>query len=190
MDIRIKTEITSEPITAQDVRTFINYDDDDAGEIMLIDDMIKAVRTYLERKCSLSFASRVYEIYFKPDESPFILPIYPIISVDTVQTIDLEGTPTALTLNSGYFKKGTYEVEILPVLGAGSNPFHEGSSGLGLKVTATAGYGHADTQILPLDIVGAMKSQVFQWYDNRDDFYEGNMIGKVDKIIANYRRIW
>ena len=190
MDKRIKTEITSEILSAADLKTFINYDDTNAAEIVLIDDMIKAVRTHLERKTSMSFAQRVYEIYFKADESPFILPVFPIISIDKVETVDHEGTPVELVLNSGYFKKGLYDVEILPVMGPSSNPFASGSGHLDLQVECKAGFGHADTEILPLDIVVAMKSQVFQWYDNRDDFYEGNYIGKVDKIISSYRRIW
>lgn len=190
MDKRIKTEITSEILSAADVKTFINYDDTDTAEIVLIDDMIKSVRTYLERKTSMSFAQRVYVIYFKADESPFILPVFPIISVDKVETVDYEGNEVELTLNSGYFLKGTYEVEVLPILRSSQNPFTEGGSSLNLKVECTAGYGDTETEILPLDIVGAMKSQVFQWYDNRDDFYEGNYIGKVDKIISSYRRIW
>lgn len=180
MDKRIKTEITSEILSAADLKRFINYDDTNAAEIELIDDMIKSVRTHLERRMSASFAQRVYEVFFKSDDSPYILPVFPIISIDTVETIDIEGTPDELELNSGYFKKGIYEVEILPV----------GSSQYDLKVTCKAGYGHTDTEILPLDIVGAIKSQVFQWYDNRDDFYEGNFLGMIGKIIRSYKREW
>jgi len=191
MDKRIKTEITSEILSAADLKRFINYDDTNAAEIELIDDMIKSVRTHLERRMSASFAQRTYEVFFKSDDSPFILPVFPIISIDTVETIDIEGTPVELVLNSGYFKKGTYEVEILTVSGTTiTNPFHEGSSQYNLMVTCKAGYGHADTEILPLDIVGAIKSQVFQWYDNRDDFYEGNFLGMIGKIIRSYKREW
>ncbi len=180
MDKRIKTDITSEILTAQDLKTFIVYDDNDAAEITLIDDMIKTVRTHLERRMSLSFGPRVYEVFFKSDDGPFILPVYPIISIDEVNTIDHEGDQVELDLNTGYYKKGAYEVEILPV----------GSTNLDLLVECTAGYGHEDTEDLPLDIVGAIKSQVFQWYDNRDDFYEGNFLGLIDKIVRSYKREW
>jgi len=179
MDKRIKTEITSEILSASDLKRFINYDDTNASEIELIDDMIKSVRTHLERRMSTSFAQRTYEVFFKSSDSPYILPVFPIISIDTVETIDIEGDTEELELNSGYFKKGTYEVEILPVLAT-----------YDLKVTCKAGYGHTDTEILPLDIVGAIKSQVFQWYDNRDDFYEGNFLGMIGKIIRSYKREW
>ncbi len=190
MDKRIKTDITSEILTAQDLKTFIVYDDNDAAEITLIDDMIKSVRTHLERRMSLSFGARVYEVFFKSDDSPFMLPVYPIISIDEVNTVDYEGNQVELDLNTGYFKKGTYEVEILPVLGPSNNPFTGVSTNLDIMVECTAGYGHDDTEILPLDIVGAIKSQVFQWYDNRDDFYEGNFLGLIDKIIRSYKREW
>ena len=100
MDKRIKTEITSEILSAADLKRFINYDDTNAAEIELIDDMIKSVRTHLERRMSTSFAQRTYEVFFKSSDSPYLLPVFPIISIDTVETIDIEGTPVELVLNS------------------------------------------------------------------------------------------
>jgi len=189
MDVRIKTDITSEILSAADVKPYIKYEDSDANEIIVIDDMIKTVRTHLENRTGSSFAEREYEIFFKADESPFILPVYPIISVDKVETVDYQGTKAELTLNSGYYKAGLYEITIITSLSAVNNPFNE-SSTRNLLVTCKAGYGHDDTEILPKDIIGAIKTQVFQWYENRDDFYEGNYLGMVNKIIKLYRRVW
>jgi uncharacterized phiE125 gp8 family phage protein len=189
MDVRIKTDITSEILSAADVKPYIKYEDSEADEITLIDDMIKTVRTYLEQRTGSSFAQRTYEIFFKSDESPFILPVYPIISVDKVETVDYLGVKNELVLNSGYYKAGLYEVTILTSTAAIKNPFSE-SGTYNLLVTCKAGYGHADTETLPKDLLGAIKTQVFQWYENRDDFYEGNYLGMVDKIIKLYRRVW
>jgi|GEM_PF-1562192 len=191
MDIRISTDITSEILSAADLKPYIKYEDTDADEITLIDDMIKTVRTYLEQRTGLSFAQRTYEIFFKWADAPFILPVYPIISVDKVETVDYLGTKTELTLNSGYYKRGLYDVEIITSgLSSVSNPFSETSSVYNLLVTCKAGYGHTDTENLPKDLIGAIKTQVFQWYENRDDFYEGNYLGMVDKIIKLHRRVW
>jgi len=190
MDVRIKTDITSEILSAADVKPYIKYEDSDADEIIVIDDMIKTVRTHLENRTGSSFAERTYEIFFKADESPFILPVYPIISVDKVETVDYQGTKAELELNSGYYKAGLYEVNIIASLSAANNPFSESESSYNLLVTCKAGYGHEDTEILPKDIIGAIKTQVFQWYENRDDFYEGNYLGMVNKIIKLYRRDW
>jgi len=190
MDVRIKTDITSEILSAADLKPYIKYEDNEADEITVIDDMIKTVRTHLEQRTGLSFAEREYEIFFKSDESPFILPVSPIISVDKVETVDYQGTKDELTLNSGYYKAGLYEVTIIASLSAANNPFSESESTYNLLVTCKAGYGHEDTENLPKDLLGAIKTQVFQWYENRDDFYEGNYLGMVDKIIKLYRRDW
>lgn len=188
MDVRIKTDITSEILSAADVKPYIKYEDSDADEITVIDDMIKTVRSHLEKRTGLSFAEREYEIFFKSDESPFILPVYPIISVDKIETVDYQGSKNELELNSGYYKAGLYEVIINASIGSTmNNPF---ISIYNLLVTCKAGYGHADTEDLPKDLIGAIKTQVFQWYENRDDFYEGNYLGMVDKIIKLYRRDW
>ena len=191
MDIRIKTDITSEVLSAADLKPYIKYEDSDADEITVIDDMIKTVRTYLEQRTGSSFAQRTYEIFFKSGESPFILPVYPVISVDKVETVDYQGTKAELELNSGYYKAGLYEVTIIASVSSSvNNPFSESESSYNLLVTCKAGYGHADAENLPKDLLGAMKTQVFQWYENRDDFYEGNYLGMVDKIIRLYRRVW
>ena len=191
MDVRIKTDITSEILSAADVKPYIKYEDSDADEITVIDDMIKTVRSHLEKRTGLSFAEREYEIFFKSDESPFILPVYPIISVDKVETVDYQGSKDELELNSGYYKAGLYEVTIITSTSAViKNPFSESGSTYNLLVTCKAGYGHANTENLPKDLIGAIKTQVFQWYENRDDFYEGNYLGMVDKIIKLYRRDW
>ena len=190
MDVRIKTDITSEILSAADVKPYIKYEDSDADEIEVIDDMIKTVRTHLEERTGSSFAERTYEVFFKAHEAPFILPVFPIISVDKVETIDYLGIKSELTLNSGYYKAGLYEVTIITSAAAMKNPFNESEPSYDLLVTCKAGYGHADTETLPKDLLGAIKTQVFQWYDNRDDFYEGNYLGAVDKIIKLKRRDW
>lgn len=191
MDVRIKTDITSEILSAADLITYIKYEDNEADEIIVIDDMIKTVRSHLEQRIGSSFAEREYEIFFKSGDSPFILPVYPIISVDKVETVDYQGNKNELELNSGYYKAGLYEVTIIASVSASeSNPFSESDLSYNLLVTCKAGYGHDDTENLPKDLIGAMKTQVFQWYENRDDFYEGNYLGMVDKIIKLYRRDW
>lgn len=190
MDVRIKTDIT-EILSAADLKPYIKYEDSDADEITVIDDMIKTVRTHLEERTGLSFAERTYEIFFKWADAPFILPVYPIISVDKVETVDYLGTKDELSLNSGYYKAGLYEVTIIASVSASvNNPFSESGSTYNLLVTCKAGYGHANTETLPKDLIGAMKTQIFQWYENRDDFYEGNYLGMVDKIIKLHRRVW
>lgn len=180
MDLRIKTDIAQEVLSSDDVSQFIKFEDEDnADELALISGMIASVRTHFERRTGLSFASRTYEALFKYYDKPYILPVQPVISVDKVEIVDPEGTKTELTLNSEYYKKGLYQVEIICDYMTGS--YYD------LLVTFKAGFGDAATEDLPADLKDAMKMQIKQWYDNRDDFFEFKILGNIQKVLNLYK---
>jgi len=176
MDLRLKTDLTSEPLSAKDLKPYIKYEDSDVNEIALIDKMIVAVRTLFEKRTGLSFAKKVYECYFLKEDKPYILPVRPVVSVDKVETVDYLNEKVVLTSNSGYYEKGLYEIEI-----------RTSSVTNALLVTFTVGYGEEKTESLPRDLIEAMKRQVAQWYDNRDDFRELELLGSIDGIISLYQ---
>ena len=186
MQTRIKTDLTTEPLTLAVMKQFLKYEEGEAdaedltAEEVLINSMISSVHTILEKRTGLVFAEKEFEILFDMDDFPFAIPVSPVISVDEVLIIDYKGTEgDALELNTGYYKAGMYEVELtVPGMIKSSR----------LKVTAKAGYGHADTETLPVALLNAMKSQVFQWYQNRDDFRELNVIGTIDKAVNLFKR--
>lgn len=187
MDTRIKTDISTEPLTYADISQFIKFLDTNANETTLINNMVKACRQLFERRCGLAFAEKTLETLFRPWDKPFILPVMPIISVDKVETVDYQGTKTELTLNSEYYKRGTYQVEIQTSSVTGlSNPWRDGESSYDLLVTYKAGYGNALTETLPEPLKEAMRKQVMQWYDNRDDFYEMKLLGSIESILRSY----
>lgn len=181
MDLRIKTDIAEEVLSTDDVSQFIKFEDEDnAAELSLISGMIAAVRTHFERRTGLSFASRTYEILFHYYDKPYILPVEPIISVDKVEIVDYLGVKEELTLNSGYFKKGLYQVEI-------ETSYMTSGGYYDLLVTFKAGFGNAATEDLPADLKDAMMKQIKQWYDNRDDFYEFKILGSIEKVLNLYK---
>jgi len=191
MNTRIKTDVAEEILTYDKAANFIKFEDDNAAEKLLIEDMIAAVRTHCEIRTGLSFVEKTYETFFRHDETPYLLPISPVIAISKVETIDYLGAKTELTLNSDYFKKGFYDIEIIPSSMTGyANPLTNDGSWYDLFVTYTAGYGHADTEALPIDLLEAMKRQIAQWYDNRDDFKELNILGGIDKILLKYRTLF
>ena len=180
MQIRITTDLSSEPLTLAIMSQFLKYEDNQSDENTLINTMISSVRILLEKRTGLTFAEKEYEIRLNSDDYPFVIPVYPIISVDEVLTIDYQGTESdALVLNTGYFKSGMYEID-LTVSGLIKSST--------LKVTCKAGYGHNDTEDLPALLIDAMKTQVFQWYENRDDFKELNTLGIIDKAVSLFKR--
>jgi len=187
MDLRIKTDTADEILEAADIAQYLKYEDGAADELAIIDNMITEARTHFEKCTGLSFIQKTYQVLFKYDDKPYILPVSPVISVDKVETVDIEGTPDTLTLNSDYYKNGMYEVEIIADAGSIANPFRTFAGKYDLKVEFQAGYGHADTEVLPGDLLGAIKKQVKQWYDNRDDFYEFKILGSINSILSRYR---
>ena len=176
MDTRIKTDIVQEPISQDELSTFIKFEDDNAEEDLLITNMISSVRAHFELRTGLAFAEKTFETLFRYDDKPFILPKSPVISVDKVETVDYQGTKVELFLNSGYYKRGLYEV-LIQASAMTSDRYYD------LLVTYKAGYGHADTEKLPEDLLNAMKMQIKQWYDNRDDFFEFKILGSIERIL-------
>lgn len=187
MDLRIKTDEADEILAAADIAQYLKYEDNAAPELAIIDNMIVEARAHFEKITGLSFIEKTYQVLFKHDDKPYILPVSPVISVEKVEIVDIEGTPDELTLNSDYYKRGLYEIEIITEASSISNPFRTFAGKYDLKVEFKAGYGNSDTEALPGDLLGAIKKQVKQWYDNRDDFYEFNILGSINKILSRYR---
>lgn len=188
MDTRISSDLTSEPLTSAIAAFFIKYEDGNSDELDLIEGIISEARTHFEKLTGLSFAEKTFQTLFKYGDKPFILPWSPVISITSVKTIDIEGTENSLTLNSDYYKRGLYEVEIIADDATVSNPFREYPGKYDLKIEYKAGYGNAATEDLPADLLGALKKQVKQWYDNRDDFYEFKMLGSIRAILNKYKK--
>jgi len=189
MNIRIKTDLEAEPLSLIVMSQFLKYEDNQTAENTLISSMISSVRTILEQRTGLVFASKTFEVHFDPSDYPFVIPVYPIISVDSMVAIDYKGTETDLTLNTDYYKTGMYEIDLIvnsllnyDVM-AESDKYKDR-----YKVTCKAGYGDDDTETLPVALLNAMQSQVFQWYQNRDDFMEGNVLGLIDKAVMLFKR--
>ena len=188
MDTRIKTDVSEEILTLDDVSNFIKFEDDLDVEKFLINNMIVSVRAHFEKRTGLSFIEKTYETFFRHNDKPYVLPVEPIISVDKVETVDYQGTKAELVLNTGYFKKGLYQVEILTSEMAGwTNPLTSSGGYYDLLVTYKAGYGNDSTEKLPEDLLTAMRMQIKQWYDNRDDFYEFKILGTIEKILNRYK---
>ena len=190
MNIRIKTDLEAEPLSLIVMSQFLKYEDNQTAENTLISSMISSVRTILEQRTGLVFASKTFEVHFDPSDYPFVIPVYPIISVDSMVAIDYQGTETDLTLNTDYYKTGMYEIDLIINSLLNYNPetldddkYHDR-----YKVTVKAGFGHDDTETLPVALLNAMQSQVFQWYQNRDDFMEGNVLGLIDKAVMLFKR--
>lgn len=189
MDVRIKTAAAADVITAANLAPFLKYEDAQVSELAIITDIIAEARAHFEKATGLSLVAKTYVVHFRNEDKPFILPVSPVISIVSVKEIDINGTETPLTLNTDYYKRGLYEVEIIAdCVTTIPNPFRNYNSKLDLLVEFTAGYGNAATETLPSDLLGALKTQVFQWYENRDDFIELKLMGSVQAVLNRYKK--
>ena len=65
MEIRIKTDLTTEPVSTDEAKQFIKFAYDTVtDEVDLLEQLIKAVRTYIERSTGLTFSEKTIEANF------------------------------------------------------------------------------------------------------------------------------
>ena len=178
--IRISQDIETEPVSIDDVKQFIKFSDDDGDEISLITDMLKGVRVHIEKMTGLSFAKKTIQEKFEKNNSGiYVLHVAPVISIDSVYSLDIEEEQTKLTLNEDYYASGMYE-RILKVYGVDTQ----------LKVEYSVGFGDTETEDLPFDLKQAVLRQVIQWYDNRDEYLQATYMDTIGSIIRQYQRKW
>lgn len=189
-DVQISSAPATEPVTASEVKTFLNisYSTDDA----IIGTMITSARYAIEQYTKRAFITQTIIAYYKRYDKTVNLPFQPIQSVTTVETVADDST-TPLTANSNYYVKGVQDkyldftgVNSIP---AGHSPY-ENTATYGLKVTYVAGYGSANA--VPQSIKDAIVRLTAYYYDNRADFVTGTIIQRlpltVTSLLNGYKR--
>ena len=190
MELRTITDLSSEPVTLAVVKNRIKAKyGTDATEDAEINSMIKAARQMIELYCDLSLGSKVIEIFYHADEvsaKRVRLPAGPHSVMTSVKRINQEGTETALTLNTDYYKRGTlfWELEFLT---STVNPWSEGAvTADDYKIRLTAGYGITGdnaTETIPEAIKQAIELQVLLWYHFN---FDGQIYSEVKKMLKRY----
>jgi uncharacterized phiE125 gp8 family phage protein len=183
---KIKTDVVTELVTLEQAKDWCRIEGTD--EDTLITSMIKASRLAAENWCNSSFAQKT--LYCQVDDiaerdNQFLLPYPPHRAVTTVWEVDEEGTETELTLNSGYYKTGLTEFNILinsvvPAVGIVGGTFRNQ-----IKVEYTVGF---ETGFVPQDVILAMKRILVTNWEFREDWVIGKGISLVPddaKAILN-----
>jgi len=195
MEIRVISDLASEPITTNVMKNRLKAKyGTDTTEDAEIASMIKSARQLIETYCNVSLGSKVIEIFVHADEIKsrrIRLPYGPhsVMTADYPVSVDQDGTETALTLNTDYYKRGNlfWELEFLL---ATVNPWNEDSlTANDYKIRLTAGYGITGTyatETIPNEYIEAIKIQVQQWYHNQYDW--GLLSGAVKNLLKNINR--
>lgn len=165
MNLKVITEPTEEPISLDDVKSFlrIDYNDDDK----LLEIMITAAREHAETFTRRSIAKKTYELTLNDYASRVSLPNPPTISVESV-------------LNDGQ----AIEYELVE---------EQGRSILTLNSEATITY-QAGYKNVPKTIIQAMLILISHFYENRETVIVGTSVVKmpfsVEALLYPHKSGW
>ena len=182
MEIKVITDITTEPVTLAQARQWVNFDDTSDDEDARITSLVTSARELIEKECNVTMAQKVLQAYYHKDEIDqdrrFPLPYGPHKSIDEFVKVDIEGNETTLVENTGYYKQGNQFFEIS--LATRVSTWGGVETINDYKIQYTAGYGISDyTEDLPDVFKTAILEQVLLWY--RRDY--SNPQGMLSNII-------
>jgi len=148
-----------------------------AVEDTLVKDLIQSARQWIENWIGQSLIKKVITAYTEDEFNYFTLPLYPVQSITTVHRIALDGTATALTLNTDYYLIGytAKTVCMYPVWATA------GSEIVGLKVVYEAYMSE-----VPKPLKDACFALVAHLYYHRDN--EPIPAGIIEKL-SPYRKV-
>jgi uncharacterized phiE125 gp8 family phage protein len=182
MQVKVITDISTEPVTSAEIVNYIKLDESIAIEDALIDSMIKSARKMCEKRTNLAFTEKTLEAVFTKDELSYNalrLPYAPHAQIISIYGMNDEGVETLIEATN-YWHTGNVVWEVQ--FAAGLYLYEQ------YRVTYIAGYGIAEespklaTEDFPEEAKTAIMKQVASWYDNRDDYVPA-LSSEVRKIL-------
>lgn len=189
LQVRIKTDLTTEPVTATEAKLFCKVTGTTEDDLFTI--LIKSSRQALEEYTQSSFAEKTIHATWvtMPEDYLFELPYGPIISVDHVYWVDEEGTEEEAVLNDDYTVFGDQDA-IVKVSTMWTSGLKNTNT---VRIEYTAGYGHTNTETLPAALKMAILKQIVTDYELREDIAVGSAIltNNSKSLAAPYRKkLW
>lgn len=189
MEIKVSTDVSVEPVSLDDMKTHIKWDDTDASEDSRILKMIKGARALIEKRTNLSLGAKTLKVFFHRDDiadgKTIILPYGPHKEISEFVKIDLNGNETSLTVNEDYYKRGMefFEIQLLTVW----TTYDVTELVDDFRLTYTAGYGTTGLEAIPDTLREAIIKQAAEWYKYRED-YQPSLSSEVLRMIEPFSR--
>ena len=179
--IRTVKGIKNYPVSLSSIRQYLKHEDDEnTAEIDEIESMLAACVTYIEKKTGLVLSPKtVRETFEHSGDNLYDLSLRPFALMKEIKCV-YSGNEAALSLTDNSHVSGDYEKTVTAII----------ASDCRLTVEYEVGYGHANTEICPADIILAVKNQVFHWYENRDLYKEMEFSNQVYNIIRSYNNFF
>jgi uncharacterized phiE125 gp8 family phage protein len=175
LDVKIKTDVATEPVTVIGMKGYLNIDYDLWDTLLAT--MISAGRIRLERYTGCSFATKTLIATFMNTADTLDIPYGPIQSITSIKSIDSSGTKTTLTEGTDYSITGNLFKTIR---------FY--NSGIPIEIEYVAGY---TDSTLPADLRLAIMKQVamdFEYREGTSDNKTEELSNSARNLAASYRR--
>lgn len=188
MDPKRTTPPTEEPVTLTRAKLHLRVDHSDEDD--LITDLITAARMACEDRLQRTLVNTGWTWpldAFPAGGSVLVLPMPPLVGIDTIQYVDTAGTSQTLTSELLHIDLLGQPGRIVPV--SGSWPATAARINA-VTVTYTAGYGPAGADV-PRPLVQWILLAVGDMYANRERSAERPKVpqGFADSLLDPYR-IW
>jgi uncharacterized phiE125 gp8 family phage protein len=174
LDVQIKTDISSEPVSVATMKEYLNIDYGSWDS--LIATLISSARTNLERYTGSTFGTKTLVSTFQQVASNIDIPYGPVQSITHVKSIDEGGVKTTLTAGTDYLITGN-NFKNIRFFGIDTP----------IEIEYIAGY-----TSLPSDLKIAIMKQVAIDFQYRESTIEGSVTelsNSAKRSIAGYRRI-
>lgn len=176
-----------EPLGLEEARAWLRLDTSD--EDALVQSLIKAARCAVEEATRLALIAQKWRLRIDgwPADRIIQLPLAPILSLDSVRTINAAGAPVAVDLSHFHL-----EMSRAPKICVTGSPALPGRLREGIEIDLTAGYGTSSANV-PAPLLAAMRLLIAHWYERRGEALHEHHVASlppaIAAAIAPYRRM-
>lgn len=196
MRVQIVTDVTTEPIDTDFLKSYFNQlEDFSADEIADLNIKIKASREVCENYCGVALAAKTLLAWYdakgvEENERYIELPFTPHSSITSVIPVDITGTDqTALEAGSGYYLYGNaggeYEIYVPTILAT----VGDSVSLSNYKVTYVCGYGAANCEGIPNIFKIVMAELIQGWWKNKGEEFIPVLTAEMRTNLTPYKKI-
>ena len=184
MPLILTSPPTAEPVTLADAKAHLRLSitDDDA----YIAALITAARRTLESRYGLATMRQSWALFADawPDDGVFSIPLWPLISVESLTSFADDDTPSTIDPAHYYLDAASRPARLALRQGRVFAP--PGRKINGLKLAFTAGFGN-DASFVPQEVKQALLSTIADWYQNRGDDAGGTLPATALEALSGYR---
>jgi uncharacterized phiE125 gp8 family phage protein len=171
-----------EPVSVANMRAFLRLDD--AAEDELIAALVKTARQAVEAAAGRLLIAQTWRVAIDrwPHDGLVVLPLSPLLAVETIQVFDAAGVATLLT-STQYRADALSDPPRIVVEALAPQPARAPG---GIEVEVRLGYG-ASTDAVPPPLRQAVRMLAAHWFEHRGD-ETGAPPPDVLALIAPFRR--